>query len=77
MRRLTMTQKKMIARERSITPSLLQALEKQNDYETLYQDAYRFHGDLQVQRQAQTIYRCMNFNQQKHYNEEKYIKDWR
>lgn len=77
MRRLTMTQKRMIARERNITPSLLQALEKQNDYETLYQDAYRFHCDLQVQRQAQTIYRCMNFNQQKYYNEDKYIKDWR
>jgi hypothetical protein len=77
MRKLSMKQKRLIASAKHFTPELMRSLEKENDYETLYHDAVRLFDDLQVQRQAQTIYRAMNYNQQRLYSEEKYLKDWR
>lgn len=77
MRKLSMKQKRLIAQSKHFTPELMRSLEKENDYETLYQDAVRLFDDLKVQRQAQTIYKAMNYNQQRLYSEEKYLKDWR
>ena len=77
MRKLSMKQKRLIASAKHFTPELMRSLEKENDYETLYQDATRLFDDLQLQRRAQTIYRAMNYTQQRLYSEEKYLKDWR
>lgn len=77
MRRLSLTQKKLIAKAGRVTPALLTQLESMNDYETLYQDARRFSDDLEIKRREQMIHRALNFNQARLYDEEKYIKDWR
>ena len=76
MRKLSMKQKQLIAKQGRVTPTLLAQLEKVNDYETLWSDAQRFADDLMIHRQQQTIFRVMNYNQAK-FDEEKYIKDWR
>lgn len=79
MRKLTLAQKKLIAKKGTVTPALLSQLESMNDYETLYQDARRFSDDLFIKRQQQLIYRAMNYKQAEllGYDEDKYIKDWR
>jgi hypothetical protein len=76
MRKLSMKQKQLIAKQGKVTPALLAQLEKVNDYETLWSDAQRFADDLMLHRKQHTIYRVMNYNQAK-FDEEKYIKDWR
>lgn len=76
MRKLSMKQKQLIAKQGRVTPALLAQLEKVNDYETLWSDAQRFADDLMIHRQQQSIFRVMNCNQAK-FDEEKYIKDWR
>lgn len=79
MRKLTLTQKKLIAKAGKLTPAILSQLESMNDYETLYQDARRFADDLEIKRREQLMFRAMNFRQEalRGYDEDKYIKDWR
>lgn len=79
MRKLTLTQKKLIAKAGRVTPALLTQLESMNDYETLWQDARRFADDLEIKRRGQLMFRAMNFRQEalRGYDEDKYIKDWR
>lgn len=79
MRKLTLTQKKLIAKAGRVTPALLTQLESMNDYETLWQDARRFADDLEIKRREQLMFRAMNFRQEalRGYDEDKYIKDWR
>lgn len=79
MRKLTLTQKKLIAKAGKLTPAILFQLESMNDYETLYQDARRFADDLEIKRREQLMFRAMNFRQEalRGYDEDKYIKDWR
>lgn len=79
MRKLTLTQKKLIAKAGKLTPAILSQLESMNDYETLWQDARRFADDLEIKRREQLMFRAMNFRQEalRGYDEDKYIKDWR
>ena len=68
MRKLSMKQKRLIASAKHFTPELMRSLEKENDYETLYQDAMRLFDDLQLYRKAQT---------RRIYSLETYLKEWR
>lgn len=77
MRTLTMKQKKLLASSPYLTHKILAQLEKMNDYETLAQDATRFHGDIACHRMNEQVQRYMNPYYDKKFDEEKYIKDWR
>lgn len=78
MRKLNMKQRTLLSNVPRVTPAVISQLECLNDYETLTQDAIRFHTDLQLKRAQQHVYRCLNFNQSElhHYDEKKFIKDW-
>lgn len=77
MRTLTKAQKKLLASSPYLTQEILTQLEKMNDYETLLQDARRFHGDIACHRMNEVVQRCMNPYYDKKFNEDKYIKDWK
>lgn len=78
MRKLNMKQRTLLSNVPRVTPAVISQLESLNDYETLTQDAIRFHTDLQLKRAQQHVYRCLNFNQSQlhQYDEKKFIKDW-
>lgn len=78
MRKLNMKQRTLLSNVPRVTPAVISQLESLNDYETLTQDAIRFHTDLQIKRTQQHVYRALNFNQAQfhHYDEKKFIKDW-
>ena len=52
MRKLSMKQKKLIASAKHFTPELMRSLEKENDYETLYQDRYIFPACTSCKRNS-------------------------
>lgn len=76
MRHLSMKQKKFLTKQSHISAHVLQQLEEMNDYETLYQDATRFHDDYILQHKQNTVYKIMN-PQQAQIQEDEWLRRWK
>lgn len=73
---LTKKQKTLLTKVSSVTPEVLHKLESINDYETLPQDAQRFHEDYTNHKWESRIYNVINPTQATMLDED-WIKYWR